>query len=117
MPLESAPSVRRPSVARRLYACGAAFILAFVAAQPDPRYVFFLPFFPLGLLRTYRGQELRENANTFLVLAWLGYILLATGVVAVRPRLVFWLLFVLLALLLCLNVAGCHAFIREYRPA
>jgi hypothetical protein len=87
-------------------AWGIAFLCCIL---PDPRsiamLIWFLPFFPDGLLALFNPK----SENLFLTaLIWLAYLVHGIFTLTSRDKVRFYRLFLILAIILLLNVIGCH---------
>ena len=76
---------------------------------PDPRavvvFLWFLPFFPLGLIAWFSPKS--ENLG-LIALIWLAYLVHGFFILTSRNRVRFYVLFLILTTILLLNVFGCH---------
>lgn len=99
---------------RRLLYSGAWGVAFLCCTIPDPRAVgvllWFLPFFPLGLVAWFSPKS--ENIG-LIALIWLAYLVHGFFILTSRNRIRFYLLFSILTIVLLLNVLGCHRVGKE----
>lgn len=67
--------------------------------------IWFLPFFPIGLIAWYNTRS--ENLG-LVALIWLAYLVHGYFILTSRNKVRFYRLLLILAIVLLLNVIGCH---------
>ena len=82
-----------------------AWTVAFLAMSPDPSSIRIIHLFPIGLFVVFH-LDLEEHVA--LCLGWLFYAGLVTAALAIRQRLPFILIYIILCLFLGVNVYGCQ---------
>jgi hypothetical protein len=86
------------------------WVIALSCTFPAAPMFIYLPFFPLGLLVWIdpRMNTPEQAPAAAILLVWIGYALHGAVTLKSRTRWRFYLLMLVLALILGLNVAGCH---------
>jgi hypothetical protein len=87
-------------------AWGIAFLCLIIPHPPSIVFlIWFLPFFPIGLLAWFNPRS--ENL-VLTGLIWLAYIAHGFFILTSRDRVRFYRLLLILAIFLLLNVIGCY---------
>jgi hypothetical protein len=88
----------------------AVWAIALSCTFPAALFIIYLPFFPVGLLHWIdpKLNTPEQALPAAILLLWIGYALHGAVTLKSRTRLRFYLLMLALALILGLNVVGCH---------
>lgn len=84
-----------------------AWLVGLVAAGfPHPVLILVVWLFPWGLMDMIGWQRTGHDGDYFV--GWLPYIVLTVAAIRSRPRVLYFLFFGILCVLLLLNIVGCH---------
>jgi hypothetical protein len=87
----------------------AAVVLTF------PGVFMFPQFFPAGFFRFLGVKEADAIARSWVVLGWMIYLGLTIAACLSRRRISYFIVYSVLCVLIALNIAGCRAFLSDFR--
>ncbi len=97
------------SFSRRWKLCLLAWVAAFITlAASNPELVFYVWFFPMGLLEILGTKPAGQKTKVLMWLVWLIYLALTLAALRCGKRFLFFVLYGVICLLLILNVVGCQ---------
>ncbi len=88
--------------------------LAYVITMPGhgPATILALPWLPLGLCDLF-GITAKDTVSFICMVSWFTYVALAVGVLSAQKRIIFFVRWAILLVLLVTTAAGCHSTFKR----